>query len=149
MATIKQKKAVENIVENGGNVSKGMIDANYSPNTAHTPQKLTESKAWDDLMEEYLPDKDLAQVHQELLNKREKSIIEHKGDNGSEIYEVLDQPETQAASKALDMAYKLKGRMKDSIFDTPPEIHIHNTKINIIITEAREKIKEQLGGDAE
>ena len=27
------------------------------------------------------------------------------------------------------------------------EIHLHNTKINVIITEAREKIKEQLGED--
>ena len=31
--------------------------------------------------------------------------------------------------------------------EQPKEIHLHNTKINIIITEAREKIKEQLGED--
>ena len=31
--------------------------------------------------------------------------------------------------------------------EQPKEIHIHNTKINVIITEAREKIKEQLGDD--
>ena len=45
MATIRQKKALAKIVENGGNVSKAMVEAGYSPMTAKTPQKLTESKA--------------------------------------------------------------------------------------------------------
>lgn len=58
---------------------------------------------------EMLPDKLLGERHLELLNKREKVIIEHENDNGSDIYEVLDQPDTQAVSKGLDMAYKLKG----------------------------------------
>lgn len=49
MATLKQKKAFDNVVENGGNVSKAMIEANYSPATAKTPQKLTESKGWSEL----------------------------------------------------------------------------------------------------
>ena len=31
--------------------------------------------------------------------------------------------------------------------EQPKEIHIHNTKINVIITEAREKIKKELGED--
>ena len=31
MATQRQKKAIDNIVENGGNIGKAMIDANYSP----------------------------------------------------------------------------------------------------------------------
>lgn len=52
MTTFKQKKAVKNLVENGGNVSKAMIDANYSPATAKTPQKLTESKGFKQLCEE-------------------------------------------------------------------------------------------------
>lgn len=52
MPTIKQKQATENIVENGGNVSKAMLKAKYSPNTAKTPQKLTNSKGF-----KYLCDK--------------------------------------------------------------------------------------------
>lgn len=43
MPTIKQKKAILNLVGNGGNVTKAMRDANYSENTLNTPQKLTES----------------------------------------------------------------------------------------------------------
>lgn len=44
--SIKQKKAILNMVENGGNVSKAMIQAGYSENTAKTPQKLTGSKGF-------------------------------------------------------------------------------------------------------
>ncbi len=52
MATIKQKKAAENLVENGGNVSKAMRDAGYSEATAKTPQKLTESVGFLELCDE-------------------------------------------------------------------------------------------------
>lgn len=46
MATQKQKLALAEMVENGGNMSQAMIWAGYSPNTAHTPSKLTDSKAF-------------------------------------------------------------------------------------------------------
>lgn len=68
MATARQKVAAKKVVENGGNVSQAMIEAGYSPNTAHTPQKLTESKGWEELMEEFLSDKELQEKHRELLN---------------------------------------------------------------------------------
>ena len=46
MATTKQKRAIARMVENGGNVSRAMLEADYSPATANTPQKLTESKGY-------------------------------------------------------------------------------------------------------
>lgn len=51
MATSKQKKALEILVESGGDmpVSKAMVQAGYSPATAKTPQKLTESEAYKEL----------------------------------------------------------------------------------------------------
>lgn len=68
MATQRQKKAAKKVVENGGNVSKAMRDSGYSPKTAKTPKKLTESKSWEQLMDEFLPDKQLMEHHQALLN---------------------------------------------------------------------------------
>lgn len=50
MPTMKQKKAIVNLVENGGNISKAMRDAGYSKNTASTPQKLTESEGGKELL---------------------------------------------------------------------------------------------------
>ena len=108
MATLKQKKAFKEAVENGGNVSRAMIDVGYSPATAHTPQKLTDTKGWKELMEEYIPDDLLARKHLELLNKREV-IRWFNHATGEMEMEVTDQPDGQAVPKALDMAYKLKG----------------------------------------
>lgn len=110
MPTIKQKKAFKESLENGGNVTEAMKTAEYAEATIHNPQNLTESDGWKALMHKYLPDDKLAKRHEELLDKREKVIIEHKDRSGnSDIYEVLDQPDTQAVSKGLEMAYKLKG----------------------------------------
>lgn len=53
MATEKQIKAISNMVENGGIASRAMVDAGYSEATAKTPQKLTESKGFKELCEEY------------------------------------------------------------------------------------------------
>lgn len=52
MATTKQKKALDKMVENGGVASRAMIDAGYSELTAKTPSKLTESKGFKELLKE-------------------------------------------------------------------------------------------------
>lgn len=72
--SIKQKKALDILVGNGGNITQAMLDAGYSPATANTPQKLTESKAWQELMAEYLPDHEIAEKHKQLLNS---TVVDH------------------------------------------------------------------------
>lgn len=52
MSTIKQQRAAEILVENGGNVSKAMRDAGYTDQTAKTPSKLTKSKGFMELMDD-------------------------------------------------------------------------------------------------
>ncbi len=51
MPTYRQKATIKELVENGGNISKAMLEAGYSPNTAKTPQKLTESIGFKELCE--------------------------------------------------------------------------------------------------
>ena len=53
MATKKQRLAAENMAKNGGIASKAMRDAGYSPKTAKTPSKLTSTKGFMELMDEY------------------------------------------------------------------------------------------------
>lgn len=48
--TAKSIKASKNTLENGGNITKGMIDAGYSPITAHNPSNLTRTKAYQTLV---------------------------------------------------------------------------------------------------
>ena len=68
-----------------------------------------QAKTFKEMMAKMIPDKLLAEKHLELLNKREKVVIEKGKDGESPVYEILDQPDTNAVSKGLDMAYKLKG----------------------------------------
>lgn len=126
MATLKQKAAIENVVENGGIVSKAMIDAGYSEKTAKTPQKLTESKAWLEIMEEHLPDSKLAEKHEELLNHEEGNI----------------------QVKALDMAYKLKGSYapeKSQAVVANIDLSVKdNPKTRALAEEYEKKLKESI-----
>lgn len=105
MATIRQKKAFK-LVETGRNTGEIMVAAGYSPKTAKAPTKLTKSKGWEELMEKYLPDKLLTTKHKELLEVPVKVRHFKKGELESEI----EQLDSFAVSKGLDMAYKLKGK---------------------------------------
>ena len=126
MATEKQKNAFDKIVENGGNVSKTMVEVGYSENTAKTPQKLTESKGWAELMEEYLPDRLLGEKHRELLNKKEVRLKNNVSEGTVETIET-GEIDAQAVSKGLEMAYKLKGRYA-------PEKHELSGEIKTVLT---------------
>jgi hypothetical protein len=105
MATRLQQKAVKKLAENGRSVSAVMREVGYSPETAKVPGKLTNSKGYKELMDEIIPDKFLTKKHKELLSVPKKIRKFIKGDLMDE-YEELD---TQAISKGLDMAYKVKG----------------------------------------
>lgn len=109
MATLKQKLALQKITENHGNVSRGMLEAGYSPNTAKKPSNLTQSKGWQELLQEYLPDKDLAKIHKEGLKaiKKEHKIVD-RDDDGKPIYDFVDVEDYATRHKYLETAYKLK-----------------------------------------
>ena len=111
MATTKQKRALAKAVENGGVISRAMLDAGYSPATAKTPQKLTNSKSWQRLMEKHFPDADLAKLHKRLLKKEEGIVVSDGAKEGSHI-EWTGQPHSDTL-RALEAAYKLKGRFVD------------------------------------
>lgn len=53
MSTQLQKRALDNLVGNGGNITDAMRKAGYSPNTYNTPQKLTESRGYKNLFKKY------------------------------------------------------------------------------------------------
>ena len=113
MATDNQKavfKKVENKVRNGLNVrvSEEMVGI-YKPSVIKKPKKLTGSKGWNELLETYLPDSLLAKKHKELLTIPRKIRQFSKGDLMTEVEEL----DSQAVSKGLDMGYKLKGHYKD------------------------------------
>jgi len=92
MATLKQQKAFKEAGVNGGNISQAMKTAGYSESVSKRTDKLTNTKGWQELVEEYLPDSELARVHQEGLRATN-----------------IDKPDFSVRHKYLDTAYKLKG----------------------------------------
>jgi hypothetical protein len=67
--TKRQKEAVKKVLEEGKSISKAMLEVGYSPKTAKNPKNLTESKAFQDLMDTIgLDDETLGKKHKELLN---------------------------------------------------------------------------------
>lgn len=136
MPTERQKLAAQKLIENDGkSVSKAMREAGYSEGAAHNPHRLTKSKTWDELMEQYLPDKKVAQVHKQLL---EAKYVDHMvfplATPEEEIRALLKStgctvrrfqhgetaihcwfwaPNTKAQKDAIELVYKLKGRLKE------------------------------------
>jgi hypothetical protein len=105
MATTKQEIAVARMAENGGNVSAAMRDAGYSAVSSRTPKKLTSSKGYAKLLEKYLPDALLLEKHHEIIMSPRLKRTFMKG---AMIEETEETDPSQV--RALDMAYKLKGK---------------------------------------
>ena len=70
----RHKKVLKNLTENGGNMRNAILDAGYSQEIADNPQKITESKTWNEVVEEELGDGELMEKHKQLLNS---SRIDH------------------------------------------------------------------------
>lgn len=126
--TLKQRKAVANMVENGGNVSKAMIDAGYSPNTAKTPQKLTDSEYVQALMAEVgLTDVDGFKVLKEGLGATKAVVMAAESDDSF----VDVQPDYAVRHKYLETMLKVRGIGKQQ--------EIGNTNYNFINVSRSDK----------
>lgn len=91
MTTTKQRMAFQKAIKNGGNVSKAMVDVGYSPNTAHTPSKLTDSIGFQELCNEYGLTDDL------LVKSLVADIKNKEGNRKAEI----------------ELGFRVKGRMME------------------------------------
>lgn len=151
MPTIKQKKAFNKIIENRGNISRGMIEVGYSKNSAKNPRNLTKSKGWKELIDTLLSDELLANKHKELL---EATGIEHMvfplGVTDKQIVSLLREancmakrfmhsdtqthiwffmPDNNARKAAIELAYKIKGKIREG--NTFINAVQNNTTINL------------------
>lgn len=58
-ATPRQIRAIQNYMDNHGNMQKAMLDAGYSPATAKNPANLTRGSTFKRVVEESFPDEAL------------------------------------------------------------------------------------------
>lgn len=159
MPTAKQKKVVETLLENPGMpVGTAMRTAGYSEASVKNPKELTSTKTWQELMDQYLPDKKLAQAHKKLLDAK---YIDHMvfplATPEEEIRDLLKSvgctvrrfqhgetaihcwfwaPNVGAQNKAIEMAYKIKGYIKGEGAQLPPP---SGNTINVFIGQQTAK----------
>lgn len=132
MATPKQKKAFHKVTKENMPVSTAMLEAGYEPHTASKPSNLTKSAGWKELMDEFLPDSELARVHQEGLNASEKIM--------KDGVVVVEKPDYAVRHKYLDSAYKLKG-----VYAPEKNLNLNVTQLigNKELEELANQINEQ------
>lgn len=93
---MRQKKAFENVLENGGNLGKALVDAGYSETTSKRPKKVTETKGWKELLDKYIDD----------------NLLQETLKNGLKA-EYNDLPDHKTRHKYLETALKLKNKFPD------------------------------------
>ncbi len=137
MATVKQKVAFKEVV-NGSTLTKAMKTAGYSTETSKRTNKLTATRGWDELMQTFIPDEELAKKHNEQLNSSKLTKLYFDIDDDNEVIEEVcdklgvellyvkenkDKTGKTANVKsadfffrdlALDKAYKVKGRYNET-----------------------------------
>jgi len=117
--SLRAKKAVALMGENGGNVSKALRDAGYGPGYADHPEKFTATQTFKELAEQMLPDDLLLQKHREGLEAVDtQSLIvgykpQGKGKKSVPIVEIRNDPDFNVRHRYLETAYKIRGKIKD------------------------------------
>lgn len=149
MATIKQRMAYKKVLD-GAKLSHAMKEVGYASSTSKTTGKLTRTKGWQELLDKSLSDRRLLEAHNELLDARQPAyftfaktlsdeeitghveaagfrvIVIRNSDKGKlAFYSTVD---TNARKSALDMAYKLKNRMKADGVGTAIQINLGNDR---------------------
>lgn len=112
MATLMQKKAIKNFLDNGSrSVSQAMRKAGYSEASSKNPKILTTSTAWAELMDEHFPDENIAVVIEEGLQATRviSAVNTSKQANGGTT-DFIDVPDHAVRHKFAETALKLKNK---------------------------------------
>lgn len=132
MSITRQEKVKKLLVENHGNVSKSMREAGYTKAYASNPQEFKKTRTWAELMEEFMPESTVAEIHGQMLKaSRIEHLVFPAAMSDDEIKEVLESisgcklqkikhgdkakhayfwvADNKARQGAIDMTYKLRG----------------------------------------
>jgi hypothetical protein len=141
--TTRQRALVGKLLESKGSISiyKAMTAVGYSHNYSRSSTKVTQSKSFQDLLEEMLPDDELVRVHAKLLRSKKLEHMDFPldvtdeeiawlikdmggmlrnikhGKAAKQVFWWADNHLSQLP--ALALAYKVKGRLTPSQGTTP------------------------------
>ena len=142
MPTQRQIKAAKKVSENlrkkkPKSIGKVLREVGYSESVSNAPQQVTGSKGFQQLMEEMLPDDQVLEAHQQLLRStRVEHMVFPLCVSDDEIKELIKSvncevrkikhgetaihcwywsPDNKARKDAIDLAYKIKGRITNKV----------------------------------
>lgn len=142
MPTLRQKAAFKKVMENGGNVTKAMREAKYSPKTFRRPKVLTESKAWQKwmkLLDTAVPDKVLVDVLKDgLTATKVERIFITDAEEGESTHEKIEVADHLARHKYMVEGFKLKKKYPKEELD----LTTHGTTHESIADEIEKRRKD-------
>lgn len=137
--SLRAKKAAKNMIENGGNKYKALIDAGYSEGYARNAYKFTNQSTTQDILDELMPRGLIVDTHVQLMKASkleyqifpvdtpEKEIdeiisaagckVQRKRKTKFAIHVWYYVPDNRARKDAIDMAYKLRGEFAPEKFE--------------------------------
>lgn len=143
MATVKQRRAAEAYIANGGNGAKALRDANYDESTVINSHKVTKSKGFIEVLEEAgITDVKLSKVMDEGLGATRAVVMGTKSDESF----VDIQPDYAVRHKYLETAIKVKGHISSEkdYGATTYNTFIQNNHLNPNTPEAKELVDATL-----
>lgn len=121
----KHRVVLKNLAENGGRMTQAIRDSGlYSATVIDNPRKITDSRSWQELVEEELPDSLLTEVHTNLLNA---TRLDHM------VFPLGPRNEAQRAKfieTEKEKALKAKREWVDQDFLTDEEIRDYLAEVN-------------------
>lgn len=121
-----------------------MREAKFSTSYAESSH-ITKTKGWQELMEKYFPDEDLAKVHKEGLKATKKQFRNNNETGETEI--IAEEPDFPTRHKYLETAYKVKGKQGEDTPTPQPQLHLHVHKHEEIKSKYEKELEEAFKDD--
>jgi len=138
------KTVFEKVMENHGiGIGKKMIEEGYTKASAKNPKNVTESKSWEMLMDEYIPESLIAETHKEAFKaNRTISVVSGKQATGGTT-DFVDVPDWQTRMKATELGYKIRGKLVEKFEGQIKNIDSELNKLETDYDKLTREIKEQ------
>lgn len=161
---LRAKATVEKMVANGGkrrSLAQSMREAGYSESYARNSHKIKKTKAWQEYLEEFIPDEQIADAHKTLLEAQRvgrmdfpacltdeevskiivssgRTVLVLKRDKKTASV-AYAEPDFTARTRAVDLAYKVKGLYGENKSENPPNeyAHLSDSELQALIAECK------------
>ena len=106
-----KKVFVEKLENVGKPLGQIMRENGYADNTADNPDHVTESKSWEMLLDEYIPESLVLRTHKEAFEANRTISARSMKTADETTDDFVDVPDWQTRTKAVELGYKVRGKL--------------------------------------